>query len=323
MAIVVSFIVPALNEERHISRCLQSIKRLELLADVDLVEMIVVDNHSTDRTGEVSSNEGAFVMRVPPGNPARARNAGASRASGDWLAFVDADCELPANWLKTCGAHLLQDDRVVGVAGVMGQPVTGATWVERAWFDLAHSRRREGATSARWLPTFNLLVRRDAFESVGRFDESLSTCEDCDLGYRLSAVGRLITDPRAEVVHHGESRSLRELFRREAWRTRGNFRLACGRPFDGSNWFSLLFPPGVISLILIAFIGGLASIAVGKTVWPWFAAVLTVLLGVALLVRRKTMTANVIALARQMVVFLTYLSGRTFGLFWAFKRVER
>jgi hypothetical protein len=47
------------------------------------------------------------------------------------------------------------------------------------------------------------------------------------------------------------------------------------------------------------------------------------LVGVALLVARKSMSANVMSLARQTVVFLTYLSGRTAGLLWAFKRVER
>jgi glycosyltransferase involved in cell wall biosynthesis len=323
MSIVVTFIIPALNEERHISRCLQSIRRLSLPDEVDRIEIIVVDNQSTDRTADVSRREGAIVELIAPGHPSRARNAGARPAMGDWLAFVDADCELPVNWLTTCGSHLLQDEEVVAAAGVMGLPSAEATWVERAWFDLAHRANRHGAAAVRWLPTYNLLVRRQTFERVGGFDESLSTCEDCDLGYRMAAIGRQMVDARAEVVHSGESRSLRELFRREAWRTRGNFRLAWARPFDGGNWISLLFPPGVLAILAVALGGGLASFAIGSLTWPWFAVLLAMLVGVALLVARKSMSANVMSLARQTVVFLTYLSGRTAGLLWAFKRVER
>lgn len=322
MSYVVSFVVPALNEERLIGKCLQSIKRLELPEEVTCVETIVVDNQSVDRTVEISRNEGAVVERVSPGNPARARNVGASAAHGDWLGFVDADCELPENWLKACSVHF-KDCQIVGVAGVMGRPVGYATWVERAWFDLAHTHRQRGPALARWLPTFNLLVRREAFERVGAFDETLTTCEDCDLGYRLSEIGMLVADPQARVVHNGESSSLWELFRREAWRTRGNVQLACGRPLDVSNWLSLLFPPTVVALLAIALIGGAAAFMVGAAAWPWFASLLALFVMVVLLVFRKTKTLNLMSLSRQTVVFLTYLSGRTVGLLWAFKRLER
>jgi GT2 family glycosyltransferase len=318
----VSFIVPALNEERHIGKCLQSIKRLELPADVVSIETIVVDNQSVDRTAEISRKEGAVVERVSPGSPARARNAGANAARGDWLAFLDADCELSENWLTMCATHL-RESQVVGVAGVMGQPLADATWVELAWFDLAHSKRQLGPTRARWLPTFNLLVRREAFQRVGAFDEKLTTCEDSDLGYRLSEIGTLIADPLARVIHNGESSSLWELFRREAWRTRGNFQLACGRPLDVSNWLSLLFPPCVVALLAIAVIGCATTFLVGGTLWPWFASLLAISVGIVLLVLRRTMTANLISLGRQFVVFLTYLTGRAVGLLWAFKRLER
>ena len=82
----VSFIVPALNEEKHIGRCLNSIQRLIRPAELDEVEIIVVDNQSTDRTVLVSKGFGAEVITVSPGYPSRARNAGAWAAQGDWLA---------------------------------------------------------------------------------------------------------------------------------------------------------------------------------------------------------------------------------------------
>lgn len=319
----VSFIVPALNEERHIGRCLDSIRGLQLPENVQGVEIIVVDNRSTDRTAEISRAGGAIVEDVVPGRPSCARNAGVRRSKGEWLAFIDADCELPSNWLTVCGAHLLGDEKVVAAAGVMQGPAGNASWVERSWYEIGHRSGTTSVRNVRWLPTFNLLVKRDAFDAAGGFDESLATCEDCDLGYRLEKLGTLVVDPRAQVVHRGESRSLGELFRREAWRTRGNVQLALMRPFDGPNWLSLLFPPGAILGLFVALCGLVVAILAGWQSWPWIVAV-TLCLGVILiLLFRKTVTANPLSLLKHLLVFAAYLGGRTAGLFWSFQRVER
>lgn len=323
MTRVISFIVPALNEERHIGRCLKSIRALELPTSVDGIEMIVVDNRSTDRTADISRELRAIVEEVAPGHPSGARNAGARRATGDWLAFVDADCELPPDWLTICGAHLFDQELAVAAAGVMHSPLENATWVERAWYEIGHGAGNDSVRRVRWLPTYNLLVRRSAFEAINGFDESLSTCEDCDLGYRLADLGSLIVDPRARVVHRGESRSLGELFRREAWRSRGNVRLALMRPFDGKNWLSLMFPPGTFVGLLGASSGLAIALVGGWPAWPWMLAVAAILVAIAMLVHRKTMTINPALLLKQLLVFATYLGGRTAGLIWSFQRVER
>src|SRR6476661_7345717 len=104
--VFVSFIIPALNEEKHIGVCLESIHRLQMPPEISGMEIIVVDNNSTDRTVKISREMGAQVVGVVPKNPSRARNAGAGAARGDWLAFVDADCELASDWIVACGSHL-------------------------------------------------------------------------------------------------------------------------------------------------------------------------------------------------------------------------
>src|SRR5919205_1246336 len=96
----VSFIIPALNEEKHIAACLVSIRQLELPTSVSGIETIVVDNRSTDRTTEIAREFGARVEEVSPGRPSRARTAGAAVARGDWLPFVEANRKLPADWLE-------------------------------------------------------------------------------------------------------------------------------------------------------------------------------------------------------------------------------
>jgi GT2 family glycosyltransferase len=319
---IVSFIIPALNEEKHIGRCIQSIRQLILPSGVEELEIVVVDNQSADDTAEISRRLGARVIEVVPGRPSVARNAGAQAARGQWLAFVDADCELARDWLKRCAAELNGSGETVAVGGAAAPPTRDATWVTRAWYYLAHSSRDAKAHQVRWLPTFNLLVRRDAFEQAGGFDETLSTCEDCALGFKLAALGKLIHDPGVHTVHLGESRSLTELFRREAWRTAGNLRLAATRPCDVSNWLSLLLPPCLVFTFLLSIVGAMASL-MGLPLWPPLAVLTFVVVVTLALVIRKTASLNPFSLLQQLVVYATYLAGRTFGLFWSFRRVER
>ena len=110
----------------------------------------------------------------------------------------------------------------------MSPPAASCTWVERAMFDLTYAGQTEETRIVRWVPTYNLLVRRSAFEAVGGFDESLATCEDCDLGYKLAHLGPQILDRRTTFSHDGDLRTLGELFRREAWRLQRQFS-ACPR----------------------------------------------------------------------------------------------
>src|SRR5438477_12943490 len=89
----VSIIVPAFNEEKLITSSLRQMKKASA-AFAELgwqTELIVCDNNSTDRTGELARAEGALVVFEKMNQIARARNAGARAASGEWLVFVDAD----------------------------------------------------------------------------------------------------------------------------------------------------------------------------------------------------------------------------------------
>ena len=87
-----SIIVPALNEEKMLASSLAAIreeaKAFEGVADW---ELIVCDNNSTDRTAEIARAAGAHVVFEPVNQISRARNRGASVATGDWLIFIDAD----------------------------------------------------------------------------------------------------------------------------------------------------------------------------------------------------------------------------------------
>jgi glycosyltransferase involved in cell wall biosynthesis len=89
----ISIIIPAFNEEKLIGRTLTAV---DLAAKVFATrgwscEMIVCDNNSTDRTSEIASAAGAKVVFEPMNQISRARNKGASAATGEWFIFIDAD----------------------------------------------------------------------------------------------------------------------------------------------------------------------------------------------------------------------------------------
>lgn len=320
-SITVSFVIPAWNEEVHLAKCLRSIANQDVPTNVRAIETIVVDNQSTDGTCAVAARHEARVVTVAPGRASRARNGGARAAAGDWLAFIDADCELPPDWLEKCGRHL-DDGSAVAVGAKLRAPGIGATWVERAWHAILDAGAPQRPAVARWLPGFNLLVRKRDFDDVGGFDEGLVTCEDCDLSYRLATRGKLVVDPEPATAHHGESKTLSQLFHREAWRGQGNLRLAMSRLGDWRNWISLALP--VASMIGMAGAVAFAVLAASHRAgfWPFGAACLVLcLLPFGLLLTRVFRRAPAKMLPRIFAVFAVYLAARAMGLFLSAPRV--
>src|SRR5215475_9251882 len=100
-AVSISIIIPALNEEKMIGRCLESLTKLAFARD--RFEVLVVDNGSRDKTLMiVESFKDRLNLRVLQQAGVRIsalRNLGARAAAGDILAFLDADCLAPTDWL--------------------------------------------------------------------------------------------------------------------------------------------------------------------------------------------------------------------------------
>jgi glycosyltransferase involved in cell wall biosynthesis len=109
---LISFVVPAYNEEKEILSCLESIRKV---AD-ERCELIVVDNNCTDGTAKVAARLADRVVFCPQQGISAARNEGASKANGEWIAFVDADARLSSKWLKAARPFLLQEN-VAAISG--------------------------------------------------------------------------------------------------------------------------------------------------------------------------------------------------------------
>ena len=181
----VSIVVPALDEEEHIARCLESLRHQGVP-----VEIVVVDNGSTDRTVEIAERYADRVLVVPKAPLGIVRNRGVEVSTGDIIVSVDADCVAPEGWLERVLSHF-DDPEVVAVGGPVRPLSEGEA--ERRYCEFLN-----GLLSLGLLSGANMAYRRSAWESVGGY-RPLRRGEDWDLSLRLRSVGRVVYDPDAFV----------------------------------------------------------------------------------------------------------------------------
>ena len=318
-----SFIIPALNEAKLLERLLLSLDQLRNTSNIIKHEVILVDAASTDGTRELALSYGCTIVDAKPGCVSASRNLGARSASGDMLAFIDADCELPADWLETAGQQIL-DPKIVAIGSGMALRSDNISWVEETWYALAHQQiTNDSYSDVDWLATFNLLVKKAAFEQAGGFDELLTTCEDVEFGYRLSAIGQMRRLNHCLVIHHGESRSIPEFYRREAWRARGATNIVLKHWKNLREVISFLMPIYIILGFCVSITFAIfTAILQPQLLWlPLALAVLTGPLPLTLLIAKKRI--GITRYFSALTLLSVYFYARFIGLVRPFQRVER
>ncbi len=93
----VSVIIPTKNNGDILEKCLSSIKNLDY--PKDKIEVIIVDGHSKDATVEIAKKYGCRILYEDIGTRGGACNVGVRNAEGKFIAFTDADCVVPKDWL--------------------------------------------------------------------------------------------------------------------------------------------------------------------------------------------------------------------------------
>ncbi len=180
-----SIVIPAFNEARLITRCLESISGS--LADNRNAgiksEVIVVDNNSTDNTGQLARTAGARVIFEPINQIGRARNAGAAAATGKWLLFLDADSTLSPQLFADI-LEMIESGACVGCGSTLS--MAGLPWWANGIFYLW----RGMSIACRWAAGALIVCRHDAFHDVGGFPQDLYALEEIELSKRLKAWGR-------------------------------------------------------------------------------------------------------------------------------------
>ncbi|MCA9240644.1 MAG: glycosyltransferase [Planctomycetales bacterium] len=184
---MISFIIPAHNEEALLGETLRSI--LAAAGEVGIpFEVFVVDDASTDRTSEVAREHGARVVRVEHRQIAATRNAGAAASQGDWLVFVDADTVVNAEVLQGA-VNALQAGSVGGGARISFDG--DAPWLVARLVKLFDSSYFAFGFAAGCF----VFCNRDAFFQAGGFDESVYVSEEITLSRELRKLGRFAILP--------------------------------------------------------------------------------------------------------------------------------
>ena len=180
----ISVIVPAYNEEACLRGTLASITEAVATLTVGAcVELLVVDNNSTDATAAVAHESGARVIGEPRQGIARARNTGARHATGDVLVFVDADVTVPPGLLEVVSEAMSDSSCVGGGVDVEYRPrLRSMRLYLAAWRFLSQRLGMvQGATQ---------FCRRSTFEVIGGYDERAWIGEDVDFYWAMRRLAR-------------------------------------------------------------------------------------------------------------------------------------
>lgn len=197
---LVSIVVCCYNAASTLEECLRSLGRL----GYPNFEVIVVNDGSTDRTGEIAGRHPFRLITVPNGGLSRARNLGIDAARGEIVAFIDSDAYADPDWLfyMVCALEEHDASAVGGPNLSPAQDGFTAQCVDQAPGNptcvLVDNERAEH------IPGCNMAFRKDAFRVVGAFDaQHRAAGDDVDLCWRLLVAGRkIVYHPSAVVWHH-------------------------------------------------------------------------------------------------------------------------
>ena len=213
----VSIIVPVRNRPDEISRCLASLANLDYPPEKK--EIIVVDDASDDNTPEVVSGFNVKLLKNPGRMQASySRNLAAKEAGGDIIAFIDSDCTADPLWLKELVSAF--DDKTNGAAGGKVD-----SWFNKKALDRyekvssslnmgnrSKSSKEEGIFF--YLPTCNLLVKKEIFQKLDGFDIDMNVGEDVDFCWRLKNMGYDIEYRPSGIVFHKHRNRISAFFKR-------------------------------------------------------------------------------------------------------------
>jgi glycosyltransferase involved in cell wall biosynthesis len=181
---MISFIVPAHDEERLIGETLEALvattARLSTAS-----EIIVVADASTDATAEIARGSGALVIEVDHRHIAATRNAGAKIARGHLLIFVDADTLVDATLIEAAQRAIDAGAIGGGCAVRLQEPLSRSERVAQGFFCWLFRVTRIA-------PGCFVFVTRAAFDTVGGFDETWYAGEDVAISRALAKHGRFV-----------------------------------------------------------------------------------------------------------------------------------
>lgn len=196
--------MPVYNGELTLDNCIKSLLNLEY--PEEKYEIIVVDGNSTDNTVEIAKKYPVKLLHEKAQRGDAARNLGIENASGEIVAFTDADCVVDKEWLKQLVKHF-KDKTPAGVGGEI-LAYNPKTLVER-YSDKSGILSQKSFLNSEFvglkmpfIATANAAYKKEILNEIGLFDDSLLTGGDIDLAWRITSKGyKIVYEPKALVFH--------------------------------------------------------------------------------------------------------------------------
>lgn len=179
-----SVVIPAYNESEYLADTIESVRKAFSDAGRSFYEIIVSDDNSTDATQQIARDAGTRVVTSGRRNIGATRNVGANAARGKYILFLDADTQIN----QPVASELREVmDRGMVAAGACFDWSSPAPWCAHVAAGFWNSISR----TLSWPCGSFFLVRRDAFEAVGGFDEEYFASEEIHLARKLKKRGRI------------------------------------------------------------------------------------------------------------------------------------
>lgn len=176
----ISVVIPAYNEEKYLSKCLESLKN----QTYKTFEIIIVDNGSSDATADIAKKYNIIIIHESKKGVGAARKKGFAQAQGDIIVSTDADCSFPPDWLEKI-VHAFEKPGTIAVYGTT-MIENESPWKQKlslylmtAFYqinDWLNKKQFQGSNSA---------IRKTTYEKTPGFDETLGALEDADLCKKL------------------------------------------------------------------------------------------------------------------------------------------
>ncbi|MFA5358049.1 MAG: glycosyltransferase [archaeon] len=192
--ILVSVVVPTLNEEKFVDRCLVALRNQTVPRDK--YEIIVSDSSSSDSTVKIAEALADRVAICKRKSAGFGRNYGAKFAKGKYLGFVDADTIVSRNWVEGLIDGLDGGIACTGPAEALEKDSVRLQLFFKMW---DFQTKSTVLINYPLIPGFNIGVRAGAFKKIDGFQEKNITSEDLDLSIRLGKMGKIIFSEKMAV----------------------------------------------------------------------------------------------------------------------------
>ena len=184
--VCISVVIPGRDCAETLPACIRALRRVQSLNPDRAMEIVFVDDESTDSSASVAEAEGARTLAGDGRGPGAARNKGWRAARGDLIWFVDSDCEVAEASLGPLLAQL-DDPKVGAVGGACDNGCPGSLVAQLIHEEIALRHHRSMQGEVNFLASFSVIYRRDVLEQLSGFDERYLKGQDAELSFRTLA----------------------------------------------------------------------------------------------------------------------------------------